>query len=298
MEDRERHAAAERLLTHTGLGLAAAAVLSLVWPTQAFAGPPLGGGCSGAGKWVVCEADNDSATSGSGAQPADSGSGKNSDTQPVCTSRKLDPQPPEGSMYWKDQSPKDGGAVYERSCLTGPGGTPVYTYFIADDVADVPAVDPLVVAQQAVNKMKLIGPDIASPRAAGTYLVGVPMWMWVNQSPTTFGPNATSASAGGVTVTATAKVTKIVWAMGDGSTVTCNGAGTKYVASYGKQESPTCGHAYSRSSAPQPQGKYTVTATSTWTVDWQVAGGDEAGQFTETRQSQMQVGIGELQVVR
>ncbi|WP_460120339.1 hypothetical protein [Streptomyces phaeofaciens] len=57
--------------------------------------------------------------------------------------------------------------------------------------------------------MKLAGPDIASPRATGKYLVGMPMWMWVNQSATTYGPNTASASAGGVTVTATAKVSKI-----------------------------------------------------------------------------------------
>ncbi len=55
---------------------------------------------------------------------------------------------------------------------------------------------PLVVAQQAINKMKLAGPDIASPqRTAGTYIVGMPMWLWVNTSPTTFGPNTTSAPA-------------------------------------------------------------------------------------------------------
>jgi len=34
--------------------------------------------------------------------------------------------------------------------------------------------------QQAVDEMKLADPDIASPRAAGKYTVGVPMWMWVN----------------------------------------------------------------------------------------------------------------------
>ncbi|MDQ0605780.1 hypothetical protein QF037_010213 [Streptomyces canus] len=271
--------------------------LSLLWPSQALAGPPEGGDCSGAGKWVVCEADNDTSAPGSGSQPAGSDSGKHS-AKPACTVRKLDPQPPKGSMYWKGESPGDGKAVYERACATGDGGTPVYTYFVADDAADVPAVDPVVVAQQAVSKMQLTGPDIANPRPAGKYVVGIPMWMWVNKSPTTFGPNTTSATAGGVTVTATAKVTKIVWGMGDGTTVSCNGAGTTYAASYGKQESPTCGHTYTRSSVAKADGKYTVTATSTWTVDWQVNGGGEAGQFTEIRQSQAQVAIGELQVVR
>ncbi|MGW0628511.1 ATP/GTP-binding protein [Streptomyces sp. NPDC002758] len=209
----------------------------------------------------------------------------------------MDPQPPDGSLYWKDgKSSKDGAVVYERICRNGPDGSPVYTTFVATD--NVPAIDPVVVARQAVSKMQLAGPDIASPRPAGRYVVGVPMWMWVAKSPATYGPNTTSATAGGVTVTATAKVTKIAWSMGDGAAVTCNGPGTEYTPSYGRQESPTCGHTYTRTSASQSGGKYAVTATATWTVNWQVAGGGEAGQFTEVRQSQEQVAIGELQVVR
>ncbi|MEJ8654994.1 ATP/GTP-binding protein [Streptomyces sp. MS1.AVA.4] len=234
---------------------------------------------------------NPGSSAGSDDKPAASKGNK-----PVCTVRKLDPQPPAGGALWGDQSPSD-GAVYERVCLTGPGGTPVITTFVADGAAGVPAVDPAVVAQQAVDKMRLSGPDIASPRPAGKYIVGVPVWMWVQQSPSTFGPNTASATAGGVTVTATAKVTKIVWKMGDGSTVTCNGPGTPYKASYGKQDSPSCGHTYTRTSASRSGGAYALTATSTWTVDWQVSGSGESGQLTEIRQSQEQVAIGELQVV-
>jgi len=43
-------------------------------------------------------------------------------------------------------------------------------------------------------------------------------------------------------------------------------------------------------------GKHQVTATSTWTIDWQ--GGGAGGQLTEIRQTNVQVAIGELQVVR
>lgn len=146
--------------------------------------------------------------------------------------------------------------------------------------------------------MKLAGPDVVSPRAAGKYTVGVPVWMWVNQSATTYGPNSASATAGGVTVTATAQVSLIVWHMGDGTTVTCTGPGTPYAASAGMAESPTCGHMYSTTSASQASGKYKLTATSTWTINWQVAGGGQTGQLTENRQTQTQVAIGELQVVR
>lgn len=200
-------------------------------------------------------------------------------------------------MFWEGKPSKD-GAVYERTCRNGPDGAPVITTFVADGEVEAPPVDPAVVAQQAVAKMKLVGPDVASPRPAGRYTVGVPVWMWVNQSATTYGPNTASATAGGVTVTATATVTKIVWEMGDGAAVTCNGPGTPYRASEGMTQSPTCGHVYARTAATEPDGKYQVTATSTWAIDWQVAGGGEAGQFVETRQSQMQVAAGELQVVR
>ncbi|MFI1759718.1 ATP/GTP-binding protein [Streptomyces sp. NPDC020571] len=243
--------------------------------------------------WVVCEADEDSSASGSAVKPA--GSGKKKQAKPVCTSERMEPQPPADSMFWGDKSPED-GAVYQQTCLNGPRGTPVTQSVVLDEAPAAPAVDPEVVARQAVSKMKLLGPDIVSPRAAGRYTVGVPMWMLVDQTPTTYGPQTTSATADAVTVTATARVSSITWNMGDGSTVTCNGPGTPYRASEGMAQSPTCGHIYAKTSAGAQSNKFTITATSTWTVDWQ--GGGEAGEFTETRQSDVQVAVGELQVVR
>ncbi|MGW7259344.1 hypothetical protein [Streptomyces sp. NPDC054834] len=104
-----------------------------------------------------------------------------------------------------------------------------------------------------------------------------------------------------MTVSATAHVTKIVWQMGDGSTVTCTGPGTPYTPSAGQTDSPTCGHTYTRASADRPHGRYQITATSTstWTIDWHVTtgGGGQAGQLTETRQSQIHVPIEEAQTV-
>ncbi|MFF7145716.1 ATP/GTP-binding protein [Streptomyces nodosus] len=214
-----------------------------------------------------------------------------------CYYKNADPQPPAGDPAWQGRKPGD-GAIYQRSCPFGfPGNQTLAEGFVW--MAQSPAaaaVDPAQLAQEAVDKMKLEGPDIASPRAAGKYTVGVPMWMWVNQSATTYGPNTASASAGGLTVTATAKVSKIEWRMGDGGTVTCTGPGMPYSASAGMAKSPTCGHVYSETSAAESGGKYQVTATSMWTINWQ--GGGQNGQIVETRQSQMQVAIGELQVVR
>jgi hypothetical protein len=230
--------------------------------------------------------------SGSGGKKGTGASSGNKKAVQDCHVRKMDPQPPPGSEYYRD-----GKAVYERVCVTdGQDGLVDIQFVGADPRQDPPAMDPAVVAQQVVDKMRLEGPDIASPRAAGRYTVGVPVWMWVTQSATTYGPNTASASAGGVTVTATAKVSKIVWQMGDGSTVTCTGPGTPYTGSSDMVESPTCGHRYSTTSVDAPGGRYAVTATSTWTVDWQGAG--QSGQLEEIRQSDMQVAVGELQVVR
>ncbi|MET7457837.1 hypothetical protein ABZT03_39520 [Streptomyces sp. NPDC005574] len=102
-----------------------------------------------------------------------------------------------------------------------------------------------------------------------------------------------------MTVTATAKVSKIVWTMGDGTTVTCAGPGTPYTAAAGKSDSPTCGHTYTRTSTHQPESRYQITATSTWTIHWQttIGGGGQNGQLTETRQSQVLVPLVELQVI-
>ncbi|MET8747877.1 ATP/GTP-binding protein [Streptomyces sp. NPDC004728] len=143
--------------------------------------------------------------------------------------------------------------------------------------------------------MKLTGPKVASPRAAGRYVVGMPMWMWVTRSTSSYGPATATATAGGVTVTA--KVSMIRWAMGDGTTITCHGPGTPYSADHGKSTSPDCGHRYERSAADQPDGRYKGTATATWTITWTAPALNDGGTFTETRQTTFSVRGGEVQVL-
>ncbi|MFJ2060287.1 ATP/GTP-binding protein [Streptomyces sp. NPDC087908] len=139
--------------------------------------------------------------------------------------------------------------------------------------------------------MRLDGPAVASPRTAGRYLIGVPMWMWVTPSPATFGPTSASATAGGVTVTATAKVTQVRWTMGDGTTVTCGGPGTPYQARFKAEMSPTCGHRYTKT------GEHQGHAVATWTVEWTAAALGDNGSFTETRQNAFIAHVDELQAV-
>jgi hypothetical protein len=161
-----------------------------------------------------------------------------------------------------------------------------------------PAIDPEVLARRAVDSMRLDGPDVASPRPGGKYMVGVPMWLWVRQGETTYGPATATASAG--TVTATAQVTSIRWTMGDGTTATCAGPGTPYRGSQNMDDSPDCGHRYTRTSSGQPGERFPLTATSTWTITWEVTAGEpagDAGEWTETRDSTVGVRVGEVQVL-
>ncbi|MGW6755540.1 ATP/GTP-binding protein [Streptomyces sp. NPDC055006] len=279
---------------------AAAGVLlsTLALPTASAddVGSGVGGPrCRAATQYVKVCARDSSRQQGSGGKASDAKSGGRKSSAPKCKYRKLDPQPPANNRAWGKHKPGEGkGALYAFDC---PGTMRVGVVWLPNAAA-APAVDPEVLAREAVDKMRLSGPDIASPRAAGKYTVGVPVWLWVHQSPSTFGPISATASAGGVTVTATAKVKRIVWRLGDGGTVTCAGPGTPYKASFGMKDSPSCGHRYTKTSADAPGAKFALTATSTWVVDWQVAGGGgETGQLTEVRQSQAQVAVGEVQVV-
>jgi hypothetical protein len=281
------------LLIRRGALLGAAVVLAAAGTAQAGDDPDVG-----AGKCQVVRFCVDVSVPGeSGGENQQTGSqDSGGDSKLKCGYTKIDPEPPASAKeLWKGADPKKSD-LYFYSCSDGGQNNPDGFVVVPNDQQPQQQANPQELAQQAVDSMTLLGPDIASPRAAGKYTLGVPMWMWVNQSATTYGPNTASASAGGVTVTATAKVSKIVWQMGDGSSVTCNGPGTPYQASEGMAQSPTCGHVYSKTSAGATSGKFPVTATSTWTIDWQ--GGGAAGQLTEIRQTNVQVAISELQVVR
>lgn len=202
-----------------------------------------------------------------------------------------DPQPLQSDPVWEGHTD---GAIYLCSVpdLAGPRfSVPLGTlrYWALSAPA---APDPAVLAQQAVDSMSLRAVDIGivpEASAGSVGLVGMPNWMWVaNPTATTFGPTSASASAGGWTVTATARVSQVVWDMGDGQSITC-GAGTPYAASYGKSDSPDCGHTYTQ------QGTYTVRATSHWVVTWSGIG--DAGTIALDLTQSATVTIGEAQVL-
>jgi hypothetical protein len=131
-------------------------------------------------------------------------------------------------------------------------------------------------AQVAYSQLGLPSPRIEANPAAGEQLVGLPTWLWVDRAG--WGPVSATASVPGVSVTAVARPTSVVWTLGDGRSVTCSGPGTPYAASGNpKSGSPDCGHIYRTSSAGRPDDAFAVSATVHWTVTW--AGAGQSGTF-------------------
>ena len=212
-----------------------------------------------------------------------------------CYLTPMYPPPAPDSPLWEGNYPE--GAVY--NCVDPSSGP-----FSSGAVFWLPGppgagVSPEQAARAVVSRMNLRAADIGivpEDRPGSIGAVGAPVYMWTTPGPTTFGPQVLTGSAGGVTITASARVARIVWSMGDGTTVTCRTPGTPYEDRYGFRDSPDCGHRYTKTSAGRPGNAYPISATSYWVVDWTGPGGS-SGQITLDLTSTTSIVVGELQAV-
>jgi hypothetical protein len=215
-----------------------------------------------------------------------------------CYLRAVSPQPGADDPAWGGRNPADGGAIY--GCYRPADGVLTFTWIAEPPTPAADGPSPREVAEMAVDQMNLQAITIGivpEPGEGSVGLVGMPVWMWAaDPGPSTVGPISATASAGGITVTATARIHDITWDMGDGSTVVCRGAGTPFQESYGRQESPDCGHVYTTSSAGKPGDRFTVTATSDWVITWEGAGQTGTIRMDGLSES-VQIAVGEAQVL-
>lgn len=216
------------------------------------------------------------------------------DADIACWVELEQPQPPASDPLWQGRTPGD-GAIWQATCpgANGPGYKPLYDFWAANPPV---GQSPTVLLSTATAELVMHGPAIGTaPKTGGLTLVGLPVWMWTTVSKQTWGPQTVTVTADGMTLTATAKATKIVWNMGDGNSITCDNPGTMYQTSYGAASSPTCGYTYDTSAV------YHVTATAYWMVTWTASElGIQISEGTATPppvQSATTVHVGELQVL-
>ncbi|MPZ79678.1 MAG: hypothetical protein GEV28_04470 [Actinophytocola sp.] len=140
----------------------------------------------------------------------------------------------------------------------------------------VAAFTPAEVARLARSQLRLPTPDIAA-NPSSDQLVTLPTWLWLSSG---WEQQSATASVPGVSVTAVARPTSLVWFMGDGSTVMCRSGGTPFPAGGDPMAvSPDCGHIYRTSSAGQPNNAYPVSAAVHWSISWSGAG--QSGTFPD-----------------
>lgn len=251
-------------------------------PTDA-GGSSAGGGGSNTGGGSYSAGGNGS--SGGGGEAAD----------PCASSPTyltlLDPQPPAGDPVWGGRSPAEGAIYIEQFCKVGVGvaGAP---HFVANGSAGgggapppPPPPDPAVLAEQLIAQMVFTPPSPQSQVApGGTPVINQPIWFWVVGDATVTGPQSSSMSERGVTVLLSVELVSTTWSLGDGTSMTCSGPGAVYPdpsltdEATAKSDSPSCGHRYPHSSKNVTGSVYTVSVTSTWSLQWH--GGGKSGTVT------------------
>jgi hypothetical protein len=140
-----------------------------------------------------------------------------------------------------------------------------------------PAPSPHALASQAESHLQLPSPVVDTSPAASNLTVNVATWLWVNSSD--WRAFTATATAGPVSATATATPSEVIWDLGNGSQITCYGPGTPWTANAPAEDPSGCSYTYSRSSANQPDGTYTITTTVYWHVTWTSKGAPGGGDL-------------------
>jgi hypothetical protein len=162
----------------------------------------------------------------------------------------------------------NGFGLWQRSQMViGPADPPGY--------GGTPSVIPTLWAE-AVNALAMRGPEIrTAPPVSGAALVNLPVWLWTEVGDRVWPPAPLHefAAAAGQRVDAHGEPLRIEWDMGDGQPpVTCAGPGLAWQSGSNLLDPGPCHHVYRRASRHQPDGRYQITAITTWRVWWEING--------------------------
>lgn len=172
-----------------------------------------------------------------------------------------------------------------------------------------PIASPASVAQLALSSTHVPSPGTLgfSPDdldgVGPLTIVNYPTWLSI--SPSLWHPVSTTASVGGISATATATPSSVVWDMGNGHATTCDDPGTAWNASMAPADGldppdPSgCEYVYPDAS---PGGAvslhpFTVTATIHWTATWTGTGGTGGNLGTLTSSGSAPLSVTEVKTL-
>ena len=244
-------------------------------------------------------------SSGSGSSGSTGGGSGGGSTGPVsnagagCSWKNYSPQPAAGSPLWGGNDPSAGVVQYYSCPGAQAQGLNFGDRFLPNAAPAVPGAppappppNPAELAAEAYQQIPIPNPEMNFGPNDEQIAVRYWLYLWTNDP----GEISRTVTAGGVSVTATAKLTSVTWSMGApasvdqlggrGETVTCAGAGKPAPVNADVVNDPRpagyCAYMYQVRSTFERTGgsqSWPVTATATWTISW-VANTGETGVIT------------------
>lgn len=200
--------------------------------------------------------------------------------------------------------------VYFRWKCTSPDGSVTYSPQVSQAAvgAVAPPPNPADVAAEAYNSIRFPTP---TPHLSPDSKIAVAYWnyLWTGDP----GTLTASATAAGLTVTASATLASSTWSMGEVkdpettakvTAFTCRGGGEKPGAdpewNMSRPASTDCAYAYrwrSLGERTSGEGTWPVTVSTTWNISWTASSG-VSGTATRTQVSApLQVYVGEWRTI-
>ena len=221
-----------------------------------------------------------------------------------CYVQKLAEQPPRDAPVWGGRTD---GAIYTCTFYSGVEGFPGtngFPFWSATEPAGPPAVDPAVLADQALRSLTIPAPTTGR-YPAGTMQDGQPFtvvnaytWFWTD--PGSFRALSARADAGGVWVQVEVTPTALSFTPGDGAAaVSCPGPGVAWQRGDGVwAPSPAgCHYRYPNSSIRRPDRQVTATYGISWSVAWTSSTGASGTLPDLTTSSDSTFAVAEVQAV-
>lgn len=201
---------------------------------------------------------------------------------------------PPGSPAWRGHN--DGTLWMCTSCEDAGNSTTcqAQVVWIAPGQAPGPP-DPGQLASEAVGLLRLPPAEVhTAPQAPDHTYIGIENWLWVPQSQ--WATLSKTVTAGATSVTVTARPSQVRWDMGPASQ-TCYAAGTEWRLGMTDAAQTNCGYTYSTTSDSEPHGRFSISATISFQVDWTCTGAcsDNSGTLGLV---DAPAGLGSLQVLQ